>query len=81
MLWLMEKVWCPGDHCMSTFGCARTIAFQKSQKINVKLKYLVNSTGFSFQTWSVASFVFVLFDEKGMGKEMPLQEVILTLAS
>ena len=60
----MEKVWCPGDHHMSTFGCARTTAFQKSQKINVNLKYLINSTGFSFRTWSVSSFVFVLFDEK-----------------
>ena len=64
MLWLMEKVWCPGDHHMSTFGCAQTTAFQKSQKINVNLKYLINSTGFSFRTWSVSSFVFVLFDEK-----------------
>ena len=66
---------------MSTFGCACTTAFQKSQKINVNLKYLINSTGFSFQTWSVSSFVFVLFDEKGMRKEMPLQEVILTSTS
>ena len=81
MLWLMEKVWCPGDHCRSTFGCARTTAFQKSQKINVNLKYLINSTSVSFQTWSVSSFVFVLFHEKGMRKEMPLEEVILTSTS
>ena len=83
MLWLMEKVWCPGDHRMSTFGCAGTTAFQKSQKININLKYLFNSTGFSFQTWSVSSFVgvFVLSDEKGMRKEMSLQEVVLTSTS
>ena len=81
MLWLMEKVWCPGDHRMSTFGCVQTTVFQKSQKINVNLKSLINSTGFSFQTWSVSSFVFVLFDEKAMRKEMPLQEVILTSTS
>ena len=81
MLWLIEKVWCPGDRRMSTFGCARTTAFHKSQKINVNLKYLINSTGFSFQIWSVSHFVFVLFDEKGKRKEMPLQEVILTSTS
>ena len=73
----MTILCCPGDHRMSTFGCAQTTAFQKSQKIIVNLKYLINSTSFSFQTWSVSSFVFVFFDEKGMRKEMPLQELMI----
>ena len=45
------------------------------------VKYLINSTSFPFIIWYVSSFVFVLFDVQGTRKEMPLQEVILTLAS
>ena len=77
----MEKVWCPCDHRMSTFGCAQNTGFQKPPKTNENLKYLIISTGFSFLISYVSSFVFVLFDDQGMRKEMPLQEVILTSAS
>ena len=55
--------------------------FRKKQKNNDNLKYLINSTGFPFLIWYISSFVFVLLDEQGMRKEMPLQEVILTSAS
>ena len=77
----MEKVRCPCDHRMSTFGCARNTGFEKTQKNNDILKYLINSTDFPFLIWYVSSFVFVLLDERGTRKEMPLQEVILTSAS
>ena len=77
----MEKVWCPCNHRMSTFGCARNTGLKKTQKSNENLKYLINSTSFSFLIWYVSSFVFVLFDDQGTRKEMPLQEVILTSAS
>ena len=77
----MEKVRCPCDHCMSTFGWAQNTGFKKTQKNNDNLKYLINSTGFPFLIWYISSFVFVLLDEQGTRKEMPLQEVILTSAS
>ena len=77
----MEKVQCPCDHRMSTFGCTQNTGFKKTHKNNDNLKYLINSTCFPFLIWYVSSFVFVLFDDQGMRKEMPLQEVILTLAS
>ena len=77
----MEKVWCPCNHCMSTFGCTQNTGFKKTPKHNDNLKYLINSTGFSFLLWYISSFVFVLFDDQGTRKEISLQEVILTLAS
>ena len=77
----MEKVRCPCNHRMSTFGCAQNTGFEKTQKNNDNLKYLINSTSFPFLIWYISSFVFVLIDEQGTRKEMPLQEVILTSAS
>ena len=49
----MEKVWCPCDHRMSTFGCARNTGFLKTQKNNDNLKYLINSTSFPFLIWYI----------------------------
>ena len=61
--------------------CTKHRFQKKTQKNNDNLKYLINSNGFPFLIWYISSFVFVLLDEQGTRKEMPLQEVILTSAS
>ena len=66
---------------MSTIGCAQNTGLKKTQKNNDNPKYLIDSTGFPFLIWYVSSLVFVLFDNQGTRKEMPLQEVILPSAS
>ena len=75
MVVLMEKVWFPYDHYMSAFGRAQTTVLQK---ILLKLKYLMKSTTFLFQTSSVCSCVCLLLDGQGSRTNMPLQEVIFT---